>query len=151
MHWTNSHNVINFLKLGRCVHTVSGSKNTDYILLYNTNVGEVCGEKSLSSPVFMSSKALETYKAALLHFCSLTLLHVTFRTQRRRKNDITSLHNYQAKRILKCLAPSVEAIVIGILTFDYSTKEPALGTNIGRTESNSGMILSNEGAAVGAG
>lgn len=56
----------------------------------------------------------------------------------------------KAKRILKCLAPSVGAIVIGILTFDYSTKEPALGTNIGRTESNSGMILSNEGAAVGA-
>lgn len=60
-----------------------------------------------------------------------------------------SLHNYQAKRILKCLTPSVGAIVIGILTFDYSTKEPALGTNIGRTESNSGMILSNEGAAGG--
>lgn len=62
-----------------------------------------------------------------------------------------SLHNYQAKRILKCLTPSVGAIMIGILTFDYSTKEPALGTNIGRTESNSGMNLSNEGAAVGAG
>lgn len=41
--------------------------------------------------------------------------------------------------------------MIGILTFDYSTKEPALGTNIGRMESNSGMILSNEGAAMGAG
>ncbi len=144
----NALNKFNFLILGRCVHTVTRSKNTDYILLYDTNVGEVCGKSHYPHPYSCLQKP---YRHTRPYFCSLTLLHVTFRTQRRRKNDITSLHNYQAKRILKCLAPSVEAIVIGILTFDYSTKEPALGTNIGRMESNSGMILSNEGAAVGAG
>lgn len=38
----------------------------------------------------------------------------------------------------------VHVTLIGILTFDYSTKQPALAANIGGLESNSGMIRCNE-------